>query len=65
MLELAKYSLDAKGPGLEQSWYPNTSTVAVENNVGFAARHTYIIKKPDPKGSFHSCDTTGAYIWIL
>ena len=32
-----------------QSWYPNT-TVAAENNVGFAAQHT--VKKPDPKGSF-------------
>ena len=35
-----------------QCWYPDTSTVADENNVGFAARHNYIIKKPDPKGSF-------------
>ena len=34
MLGLAKYSLDyAKGPGLVQCWYPDTSTVAEENNV--------------------------------
>ena len=53
MLGLAKYSLDyAKGPGLMQCWYPDTSTVAEENNEGFAARHNYIFKKPNPKGSF-------------
>ena len=51
MLGLAKYSLDyAKGPGLMQCCYPDTSTVAEENNEGFAARHNYIIKKPNPKG---------------
>ena len=50
---LLKYSLDyAKGPGLVQCWYPDASTVAAENYVGFAARHTYIVKKPDPKGFF-------------
>ena len=53
MLGLAKYSLDyAKGPGLIQCWYPDTSTVAAESNERFSDRHTYIIKKPDPKGSF-------------
>ena len=53
MLGLAKYTLDyAKGPGLMQCWYSDTSTAAEENNVGFAARHNYIIKKPNPKGSF-------------
>ena len=42
MLGLAKYSLDyAKGPGLMQCWYPDTSTAAEENNVGFAARQLY------------------------
>ena len=35
-----------------QCWYPDTSTVAEENNVGFAVRHNYIIKKPDPEVSF-------------
>ena len=53
MFGLAKYSLVyAKGSGLMQCWYPDTSTAAEENNVGFAARHNYIIKKPNPKGSF-------------
>ena len=33
-------------------WHPDTSIVADENNVGVAARHTYIVKNPDPKGSF-------------
>ena len=50
---LAKYSLDyAKGPGLIQSWYPDTSTAADTHNVGFAVQHDFIIKKPNPKGSF-------------
>ena len=53
MLVLAQYSLDyAKGPGIMQLWQPDTATVAEENNVKFAARHTYIVQKPDPKGSF-------------
>ena len=53
MLGLLNYSLDyAKCPGLVQCWYPDASTAAAENNVGFAARHNYVIKKPDPKGSF-------------
>ena len=53
MLGLAKYSLDyARGPGLMHRWYPDTSTVAEENNVGFAAQHNYVIKKTNPKGSF-------------
>ena len=53
MRRLIKHSLDyVKGPGLIQCWYPDSSTFAAEYNVGFAARHNYIIKKPDPKGSF-------------
>ena len=53
MLGLAKYSLDyAKGPRLMQCWNSDTSPLAEETNVGLAARHNYIIKKPNPKGSF-------------
>ena len=49
----AKDSLDkAKGPGHMQCWYLDTSTVAAENNVGFAAWHTFIVKKQDPQDSF-------------
>ena len=53
MLGLLKYSLDyANGSGLVQCWYPDASTVAAENNVGFAAPHNYIVKKTERKGSF-------------
>ena len=53
MLGSAKRSFDyAKGPGLMQCWYPDTSTAAADTNIGFAARRSYIIKKPTPKGSF-------------
>ena len=52
MIGLLKCSLDyAKGPGLVQCWYPDASTVAAENNVGYAVRRNYIVKKPDPNGS--------------
>ena len=54
MLGLVKYSNDfAKGPGIMQCWYPDTGTTAVlADNAGFAVRQSFIIKKPDPKGSF-------------
>ena len=35
-----------------QCWYPDTSTVAEENNEGCVARHICIIKKPNHEGSF-------------
>ena len=54
MLSFVKYSNDfAKGAGLAQCWYPDTSTAAtLADNTGFAARQSYIIRKPNPKGSF-------------
>ena len=53
MLGLVKHSVDfAKGPGLSQCWYPDTTTTAVAENKGFTFRQGYIIQKPDPKGSF-------------
>ena len=54
MLGMLKHPADnAKGSGLLECWYPDTTvTAAVDNNNGFAARHNLIIKKPTPKGSF-------------
>ena len=53
MLGLAKRPFDyAKGSGLMQCWYPDTSTAAETTNVGFEARRNYVIKTPTPKGSF-------------
>ena len=42
----------AKGAGLSECWYPDTTNEAALTNNGFAARHNLIIKKPTPKGSF-------------
>ena len=33
-------------------WYPDTSTDANADNTGFKIRQAYIIKKPNPKGTF-------------
>ena len=33
-------------------WYPDITKLAEAINNGFAARHGYIIKTADPKGSF-------------
>ena len=54
MLGLSKHSADfAKGAGLMQCWYPDTGTTAVDaDNVGFAIRRSYIVRKPNPLGSF-------------
>lgn len=53
MLGMAKYPLDyAKGPGIMQCWYPDTTTAAAATNIGFTARRNYIIAKPVPVGSF-------------
>ena len=54
MLSFIKYSTDfAKGAGLAQCWYPDTSTTAnIANNTGFAVRQSYIIRKPNPNGIF-------------
>ena len=55
MLGLAKYSLDyAKGPGLIQCWYPYTTILAeTPGNVGFAARHDYIILEALSVSRYH------------
>ena len=53
MLGLTKYSSDYNaGPGLNQCWSLDTSTVAADANLGFKKRHDYIIEKTVPKGSF-------------
>ena len=53
MLGLTKYSSDYNGgPGLNQCWCLDTSTVADEDNLGFKKRHDYLIEKSAPKGSF-------------
>ena len=56
MLGLLKYPDDfSKSKGLNQLWYKDTSaTASIEgnNNIGFKIRQNYIIKTPQPKGSF-------------
>ena len=53
LLALASYSSEyQKGCGLAQGWYADTSTAAALANVGFAARQLFLIRSPDPKGSF-------------
>ena len=41
-----------KGCGLAQGWYADTNTNAALNNNGFAVRQQFLIRSPDPKGSF-------------
>ena len=53
MLGMTKFSSDYDGgPGLNQCWCLDTSTVAADANLGFKKRHDYIIEKSAPKGSF-------------
>ena len=57
MLGLLKYPDDfSKSKGLNQSWYKDTTTGTiidgVNTNVGLKIRQNYIIKNPDPKGTF-------------
>jgi len=54
MLGLLKFPDDfQKSTGLNQLWMKDSHTTAhLQNNIGFAARQGYIIKKPDPKGTF-------------
>ena len=57
MLGLLKYPDDfQKSQGLNQLWYKDTAAVAsitaADGNNGFIARHHYLIKSPDPKGTF-------------
>ena len=42
-----------KGCGLAQGWYADTCTVAALTNIRFGARQHFLIRSPDPKGSFH------------
>ena len=53
LLGLASYSSEyQKGCGLAQGWYADTSTAAALINIGFGARQQFLIRSPDPKGSF-------------
>jgi hypothetical protein len=54
MLDLLKYPDDfSKSQGLNQLWYKDTDAAAsIHNNTGFAVRQAYIIKSPNPKGTF-------------
>ena len=54
MIGLLKYPDDfAKSQGLNQLWYKDTDTTAsLTDNTGFAVRHAYLIKSPNPKGTF-------------
>ncbi len=43
----------SKSSGLNQLWYKDTGTDAVlATNIGFTGRQGYIIRSPDPKGTF-------------
>ena len=54
MLGLLKYPDDfSKSVGLNQLWFKDTHQNASKvDNLGFNMRHDYIIKKPNPKGTF-------------
>ena len=55
MLGLLKYPDDfSKSHGIKQLWYKDTGPTAVlaDENAGFKIRQAYIIKKPNPKGTF-------------
>ena len=55
MKGLLKYSDDyAKGQGMNQCWTKDTGagTAVLATNEGFNVRHAYIIKAPNPKGTF-------------
>ena len=38
--------------GLAQGWFPEINTNAAANNIGFYTRQGYLIRNPDPRGSF-------------
>ena len=53
LLGLASYSTTFSiecGPA--HGWYPDTNTNAAVNNGGFNTRQGYLIRFPNPKGSF-------------
>ena len=58
LLGLASYSTTLpNGCGLTQGWYPDTNTNAAVNNGGFNTRQGYLIRLPNPKGSFQCAIT--------
>jgi len=53
MMGLLTYPDDyGKSRVLNQLWSKDTTAAAAVANLGFAARQTYVIQKPDPKGTF-------------
>ena len=53
LLGLASYPSEyQKGCGLAQGRYADTSTAAALTNIGFGARQQFLIRSPDPKGTF-------------
>ena len=53
LLGLASYSSTYyKGCGLSQGWFTDINTNAAANHIGFYTRQGYLIRNPDPKGSF-------------
>ena len=53
LLGFATYSPDySKGCGLAQGWTPEINANAVTANTGFAIRQRFLIRSPNPKGSF-------------
>ena len=56
MMGLLKYQDDfSKSQGLNQLWYKDTSptaSITAGVNAGYAVRHEYVIKSPNPKGNF-------------
>ena len=53
LLVLVSYSTTfSNGCGLTQCWYPDAKNDAAVNNGGFNTRYGYLIRLPNPKGSF-------------
>jgi len=54
MLGLLKYPNDFQlGQAINQLWYKDSgATASIANNHGFAVRQTYLIQKPNAKGTF-------------
>ena len=53
LLGLASYSSTYyKRCGLAQGWFPDINTNAAANNTGFYTKQGYLIRSPNPKGSF-------------
>ena len=67
LLGLECYSSDyRRGCGLAQSWYPDTGLTGDLNaNAGFKTRHGYLIKTPNPKGSFQCAIPMHAALWMI